>query len=273
MTPSQVPHLLRVVRSVQRPAYLKSPDLWCDEDGLVTRTRAGDPDPRPEPRPGRWRRLGSGVGAPLVALRRTAKNPVLVRVQLAWAAVVTASWAVTVALTVTAYDVGGSAGVSLAVLGRAVPAAVAAPAVGAVVDRAGRRRSLVLSAVVAAAACAAAPAVDRLVAVVALLTLVAVGFMVFRTAQSVVMPELVDEPADLTAANVLSSAIESSGVFVGPALAAASIALRGPELALAAAAALLAGAAILLLGLGRQERPRPSIVAGEAPRLRQLLAV
>ena len=243
---------------------------------MVATTRSGDQDPRPNPRPKRprWRRLQSGAGAPLVALRRTAKDPVLVRVQLAWAAVVTASWAVTVALTVTAYDVGGNAAVSVAVLARAVPAAVAAPAVGAVVDRAGRRRSLVLSAVLGAAACAAAAAVgDRLVAVVALLTLVTVAAMVFRAAQSVVMPELVDEPADLTAANVLSSAIESLGVFVGPALAAALIALRGPELALAAAAALFAGAAMFLLGLGRRERPTPSGAAVGEPRMRQLLTV
>ena len=198
----------------------------------------------------------------------------LVRVQLAWAAVMTASWAVTVAFTVTAYDVGGSAAVSVAVLARAVPSAVAATAVGAAVDRAGRRRSLVFSALVSAAACAGAAALgDRLVAVVALLTLVTVAAMVFRTAQSVVMPELVDEPADLTAANVLSSTIESFGVFVGPALAGALIALRGPELALAAGAALFAGAGVLLLGLGGRERPRPPSVAAEQPRIRQLLAM
>jgi hypothetical protein len=87
------------------------------------------------------------------------------------------------------------------------------------------------------------------------------------------MPELVDEPADLTAANVLSSTIESLGVFVGPALAAALISLRGPGLALAGSAALLAGAGTLLLGLGRRERSKPSSAAGEEPRLRQLLAV
>ena len=240
--------------------------------GPVTTTPSVDLYPRPE-RP-RWGRLRSGVSTPLVALRRVARDPVLVRVQLAWAAVVTASWAVTVALTVTAYGVGGSAAVAGAVLGRAVPAAVAAPGIGAVVDRVGRRRSLVLSAVVSAAACAGAAAVgDRLVAVVVLLTLVTVAAMVFRAAQSVVMPELVDEPGDLTAANVLSTAIESLGVFVGPALAAALIALRGPDLALAAAAALLAGAGMLLLRLGRRERLKPSSAAGDEPGLRQLLAV
>ena len=210
----------------------------------------------------------------LVALRSTAKDPVLVRVQLAWAAVMTASWAVTVALTVTAYDVGGSGAVSLAVLARAVPGAVVAPAVGAAVDRAGRRRSLVLSALVSAAACAAASAVgDRLVAVVVLLTLVTVATMVFRTAQSVVMPELVDEPGDLAAANVLTSAIESSGVFVGPALAAVLIGLQGPELALGVAAAVFAAAGVLLLGLPGGEHTRPSSADGEEPRMRQLLAV
>ena len=196
------------------------------------------------------------------------------RVQLAWAAVMTASWAVTVALTVTAYDVGGSAAVSVALLARALPAALAATAVGAVVDRVGRRRSLVLSAVLSAAGSAGAAAVgDRLAAVVVLLTLVTVATMVFRAAQSVVMPELVDEPADLTAANVVSSAIESLGVFVGPALAAVLIALRDPELALAAAAALLATAGIILLGLPARERPGPSSEAPDEPTMRQLWAI
>jgi MFS family permease len=210
----------------------------------------------------------------LVALRRTAHDPVLVRVQLAWAAVMTASWAVTVAFTVTAYEVGGSTAVSLAVVARAVPAAVAATAVGAAVDRAGRGRSLVLSALVGAAACAGAAVVgDRLAAVVALLTVVTVAAMVFRAAQSVVMPQLVDEPQDLAAANVLSSTIESIGVFVGPALAAGLIALRGPGLALAAGAALFAGAGLLLVGLGGRERSRPPSAAEAAPSMRQLLGM
>ena len=235
-------------------------------------TAHGNPDTPPPRR--RWGRLLSGFGAPLVALQRTARDPVLVRVQLAWAAVMTASWAVTVAFTVTAYDVGGSAAVSLAVVARALPAAVAATAVGAAVDRAGRGRSLVLSALVSAAACACAAGVgNRLAAVVALLTVVTVAAMVFRAAQSVVMPELVDEPQDLTAANVLSSTIESIGVFVGPALAAGLIALHGPELALAAGAALFAGAGLLLLGLGGRERSRTPSVTAEAPTMRQLLGM
>ncbi|HSU02777.1 MAG TPA: MFS transporter [Nocardioides sp.] len=225
------------------------------------------------PERARWARARSGLGVSLAAVRTTAKDPAMVRVQLAWAAVMTASWAVTVAFTVTAYDVGGSAAVSIAVLARALPAAVASTAVGAVVDRVGRRRSLVLSALVSAAACAGAAMAGRLAAVVGLLTLVAVATMVFRTAQSVLMPEMVDEPADLTAANVLSSAIESLGVFVGPALAAGLIALDGPELALAAGAALFAVAGVLLIRLPDHARSGLLSTAAEQPRMRRLLSI
>ena len=223
----------------------------------------------------RRHRLRVALEAPVVVVRRTARDPVMVRVQLGWAAVMTASWAVTVALTVTAYDAGGSSAVGLAVLARAVAGVLAGPVVGVVVDRVGRRRSLQLSALVCAAASAfAAAATAVLVAVVLLLTIVAVATMVFRAAQSVVLPELVDEPADLTAANVLSSAIEALGVFVGPALAGLLIGLRGPELTLGVAAAFFAGGGLLVLGLRSGDGPRSSVTPGDRPPgLRQLLAL
>ena len=198
----------------------------------------------------------------------------MVRVQLAWAAVMTASWAVTVALTVAAYDAGGSAAVSLAVLARTLPGVVAGPVMGALVDLVGRRRSLLWAALAGAAGSGAAAASSgALLPLVVLLTLVGAATMVFRTAQSVVLPELVDEPADLTAANVLSSAIEALGVFVGPAVAGVLIGVRGPGLALTAAAVLFAGAAALLARLGRGRGPQPEAGGGgPPPGLRQLAA-
>jgi hypothetical protein len=83
--------------------------------------------------------LRAGLLAPVLALRSTAQEPVVLRVQLAWAAVMTASWAATVSLAVVAYDAGGSTAVALAVLARSVPGALAGPAVGRLVDRHPRR--------------------------------------------------------------------------------------------------------------------------------------
>ncbi len=227
------------------------------------------------PRPTRRQAVRAGAAAPVVALRRTARDPVMVRVQLAWAAVMTASWSVTVALTVAAYTAGGSAAVGLAVLARTAPAVVVGPVVGAVVDRVGRRRSLLWSALAGAGGSAAAAASGgSLLPLVVLLTLVGVATMVFRTAQSVVLPELVDEPADLTAANVLSSATEALGVFVGPALAGLLIGWQGPGLALGAAAALFTGAAALTGRFGRGVGRQPVGDPGSPPSgVRQLAAL
>lgn len=201
-------------------------------------------------RPRTWTALRRAAAVPVTALRRTARDPRLVRLQLAWAAVMVASWTVTVTLSVVAFAEGGSAAVGLAVLARAVPGVVVGPLVGSLADRFSRRRCLAVSASLCGlATTAAVPLADRLVAVIGLLTVVALVTMLFRTAQSAVLPELVDDPAELTAANVVSSAVESVGLFAGPALTAGLLSLQGPELALGGAAALFLGAALLVLGL------------------------
>lgn len=196
------------------------------------------------------RRLLRGAAAPFVAARQTGRDPAMLRVQVAWAAVMTASWAVTVSLTVVAYDAGGSSAVALAVLVRAAVAAALGPAVGALVDRVSGPRSLAGAAVGCAAASAgAAVAGTALPAVVGLTTAVGLAVVVFRTAQSAVLPDLVDEPADLTAANVLSSAVESVGLFAGPALAGLLLTLQGPRLSFSVAAVLFVLARLALVGL------------------------
>jgi MFS family permease len=98
-------------------------------------------------------------------MRRTATDPRLVRVQVAWAAVMTASWTATVSLSVVAFAEGGSPAVALAVLTRTLPGVVIGPVVGAVVDRYPRQRCLTVAALSSALASAAAVlAADNLVA-------------------------------------------------------------------------------------------------------------
>ena len=206
-------------------------------------------------RPPTWTALRRAAAAPVVALRRTAGDPRLVRLQLAWAAVMVASWTVTVSLSVVAFAEGGSAAVALAVLARAVPGLLVGPLVGSLADRFSRRGCLVVAALVCAvAALAVVPLADSLVAVIVLSTVIALATMLFRTAQSAVLPELVDDPAELTAANVVSSAVESVGLFAGPALAAGLLSLQGPELAFGGAAVLFLSAGLLVLGLPQQPR-------------------
>jgi MFS family permease len=203
-----------------------------------------------------------GALGPVTALRRTVRDPRLVRVQLAWAAVI-AFWMITVSLSVVAFAEGGSAAVAVALLARTVVGTIANPLIGALVDRVSRQRCMVWGAALAGLASAgAAAAGDVLPAVVVLVTLATLVAAAFRAAQSAIVPELVDDPADLTAVNVLSSAIESAGVFLGPALAGILLVLQGPRLAFGVAAALFIVAALLLLGLqGRPIASRGSVAA------------
>ena len=201
----------------------------------------------------------AGLSAPVEAVRRTTANPALARVQLSWAAVMIASWAATVSLSVVAYDEGGSPAVAAAVLARTLPGLVLGSVLGILVDRVARSRALAGSALVSALATTGAIiAGHRLLAVIALITVVAMATMVFRAAQSAVLPELVDDPADLTTANVLASAVEAVGVLVGPALAGVLLAVEGPALAFGVAVALFLVAGILSLqphGGSRAEHP------------------
>jgi MFS family permease len=207
-------------------------------------------------------RLRAGLTAPLVAVRRTAGNPALARVQMAWAAVMVSSWTATVSLAVAAYAVGGSAAVAVSVLARTLPGLVFGPALGALVDRWPRSRVLAGAALISAGAAAGAASVGgALVPLIALVTLTSLATMVFRTAQSAVLPQLVDDPADLTAANVLASSVEAVGVFAGPALAGVLLAVQGPALAFSASAGLFLLAALLA---ERAQVPRDTRRTGNA---------
>ena len=86
---------------------------------------------------------------------------------------------------------------------------------------------------------------------------------------SALLPELVDDATELTADSVLASAVESVGLFAGPALAGLLIALQGPLLAFGTAAVLSALATGLLAG-GRSTRPA-SATSPDRGRARDLL--
>ncbi len=74
------------------------------------------------------------ASVPVIAVRRIASDRRLVRLQLAWATVMVASWTATVSLSVVAFAEGGSAAVALAVLARTAPGVLVGPVVGALVD-------------------------------------------------------------------------------------------------------------------------------------------
>jgi MFS family permease len=210
----------------------------------------------------------SRVRASFRALGAVLASPPLRRLQLAWAGSIVGDWAYLVALGVYAYDQGGASAVGLVGLIRLIPGAFIAPFSASFVDRFRRVAVMVAADVVRFALMAAAalviatdgpaPIVYGLVAVTS-----ATG-TVFRPAQAALLPSLVTSPAELTAANVASSTIESVGTFLGPALGGLLLAVTSPAVVFGANAATFLWSALLVLGLRRHDppRPRPAAEAG-----------
>jgi MFS family permease len=198
--------------------------------------------------------------AALGALRDVLSSPALRRLQLAWTGSILGNWAYLVALGVYAYDQGGATAVGLVGVIRLIPAAIAAPFMASLADRFPRVGVMVASDLVrcvlmlaAAATIAADGPAPVVYAIVALST---VATTVFRPAQSALLPALVRSPAELTAANVASSTLESVGTFLGPALGGLLLALTSPEVVFAANAGTFLWSALLVVALRRFEPPR-----------------
>jgi MFS family permease len=193
----------------------------------------------------------------LDAFRAVVTNAALRRVELAWAASSTASWAYIIALAVYAYNEGGAAAVGLIGLIRVLPAFVAAPFAGMLGDRYPRELvMLVLSiartavmALAAAALYADAPAwlIYTLAGVVSL------SSSMIRPIFSALLPKLARTPEELTAANLVLTTIESSGIFLGPALGGLLLAASNPATVFAATAGAFLVGTLLLVGIRLEE--------------------
>lgn len=173
-------------------------------------------------------------------LAAVVRSTVLRRLELAYLAFAFGEWSTWVAIIVYAYGRGGAAEAGIVVFIELAPSVVLAPAVSALGDRFPRDRVLLVtyaaqSAVMAATAVAlaggAAPVVVYPLAIVSA-TLVSLS----RPLHSALMPEVVDSPDDLTAANVVSGMVESAGTLIGPLGAGLLIGLGGPAVVFAVAA-------------------------------------
>ena len=215
-----------------------------------------EPAPAPAEHEGR-------VRSSLRALRDVFASPALRRIQLAWIGSILGGWAYIVALGVYAYDEGGAAAVGLVGLIRLVPAAVLAPFISSLVDRYPRTSVMIASDVARFALMAGAAATiagDGPAPVVyALVTVSAVAGTLFRPAKSALLPALVSSPGELTAANVASSTLESVGMFLGPAIGGALLAVSSPSVVFAVNGLTFLWSAVLVVGLRRYEpaRERP----------------
>jgi MFS family permease len=203
--------------------------------------------------------LRERVGESFRSFGRVFRNPDIRKIELAWAGSVLGHWAYGIALAVYAYEHGGAAAVGLVGLIRFLPPAVVGPFTAMLADRFRRERVMVtadLTRAVLLGAAALVIATDGPPALVYTLAgLVAVAYSAIRPAQAALLPSLARSPAELTAANVASSTIESVGVFGGPALGGILLAATSASVVFGAAAAGFAYSAALVSRVERQPRP------------------
>jgi predicted MFS family arabinose efflux permease len=196
------------------------------------------------------------------SFRAVWRNRQLRKLQLAFIGSITGEWGFLVALAVYADKQGGAKAVSLVLVIRWVAAALTAPWLAYFADR--HRRELVMlaadlsrfvaMALMALAAFADAPAII----VYVLAGFMAVASKAFRPAQAALLPQLAETPEELTAANVSSTAIESVGSFVGPALGGLLLAVAGIGWVFVADALTLLWSAMFVVQL-RSSPPPPSL--------------
>jgi MFS family permease len=156
------------------------------------------------------------------ALGTVFRNPGLRKVNLALAGSLIGDWAYATAVTVWAFGIGGVTAVGVWGVVRLLLMALITPFAAGLADRLPRKQvmvaaDLVRSALVLVAAAAvfwgSIPAVVFVVA-----TLASLAGTPFRPAQMALLPSLVEEPEELTAANGVGSTLESLAFFVGPAI-------------------------------------------------------
>jgi MFS family permease len=204
------------------------------------------------------------IGETSQAFRAVLANRQLRKLQLAFIGSITGEWGFLIALVVYADRHGGAKAVSAVLVIRWVAAALTAPWLAYFADKYRRERVMLaadLSRVAAMSAMAAAAFTGAPAVIVFVLAgVMAVASKTFRPAQAALLPLLAESPEELTAANVSSTAIESVGSFLGPALGGLLLAVASVGWVFVADALTLVWSALLVLQL----RSRPE-AAHKAP--------
>jgi predicted MFS family arabinose efflux permease len=207
------------------------------------------------------------------AVRAVLAIPAIRRLEASWFGGNSASYGALVAASVYAFAAGGAGAVALFGVLRTLPALVLTPIVTSVADRIPRERLLLWTVLIrsVALALAAVAILARQPLLVVLLLASAEGALlgVQRPAHNALLLWLARTPAELTAANVVSSILEGTAVFAGPVLVGIVLAVSGPAAAMGVAAALMAGGAAALAGLRVGGQQAPARVAGH--RVRQVV--
>ncbi len=199
------------------------------------------------------------IGESMRSLREVFRNPGLRRIQLAFAGSIVGDWAYGVAGAVYIYEQGGPTAVGLLGVVRFVSMALITPFAAMLGDRYPRRLVMVGSdsvrAVLVGTSAALIASGANHYAVYAVVVLTSISSTPFRSAQASYLPDLATGPAELAAANVASSTIESVGFFAGPALAGILLAVSNISTVFAFNAATFVWSAFLVLGIKPPPKP------------------
>jgi hypothetical protein len=171
----------------------------------------------------------------------------------AWFFACAAGWAFSVVIAVYAFDRSGAGAVGVVLAARLLPAIVAAPLTGALIDRIGRA-SVVAGACALEAVCMGATAAVMIAdgpfwPIIVLAAATGAAATAPRPALEALMPGLAQSPEELTRASAAWGAIDNAGFLLGGGAGAASLAALSTGAVTAIAAGLLAAAAWLALRL------------------------
>jgi MFS family permease len=187
-----------------------------------------------------------------------ARNRRLRRIAGVWGLWIAGEWSVLVLLSVSAYDRGGTTAVAVVAAMRTLPSAVTGPIVSVLADR--RPRGQVLVAVLASwavlVACVpAALTAHSLAPLYVVVALAAVTSTVLRPAINGLVPQVVDRPDELAAANSTYSILEAAGSLVGPLLAGGLLAVLPETPSYLVVAAVFALTAVLAAAIHTDFQP------------------
>jgi MFS family permease len=197
--------------------------------------------------------VGSQLRASRDSLREVVANRPMRRLFLALAGSELGDWAYSLAVAVYVYERGGPTAVGVLGVVRYLALAIVSPFTSTLADRYDRRRVMVLADVVQCALVLAAAALvwsdAPEVGVYVVSVAASIAGTAFRPAQRAFTPSLARHPGELTAANVVSSTVESVAMFAGPAVAAALLAVADVEVVFLFDALTFVWSAALVAGL------------------------